>query len=525
MTTPSLNSGLRDLRHRTWIALIVAGVVGACGSEPMLVDAGVPLDAGTALDAGTESDAGNDVDGGAAAPSMLACSGLEAMCQGPPDLDGGHHPDDLFFTMLLSGDACGSSMCDCANEGNCPVEIYAERRFSGVCGGACCNVKSCPSPLYGFVRYDVERVFMRVGGIAEWSTSARTINCLNAFEATFPSGAVKFTIHNPDFAIDDVTGFTLTPTDEEPVFIGAFETVALVPPLQVPTPVLSACPEIAPASCQASPTPSLVAVSDAMCLLDSDCSVRCFDESGARDTPVLPFASLAGHPTAGHLCGLRADGGELSCFHQGLESTYYTFPGPEHAAVPLGDVQEVAVSYGRTCTLNETGALTCMTRWDTPVLACPFIPEDVEPLHGLASMLGSACALNALGFVACSSPGNELQLPTEVAFKKLAGGVEHVCGIRQDDQSLVCFGRNTESQASPPLGAFVDVSAGADLSCGIRADDATLACFGAPTLLLGVPTGSFTSVAVNSNSVCALRDDGEVICWGAETTWSLPACE
>jgi len=525
-------------RGRVWFVLVVVIALFACDPEPEPDDAGFLPDAGSAFDAGGDGD--GDGDGGVEpVPSVLSCQGEQATCQGPPVVDGGYQPDDLFYTMVLNDEACGSeSKCACADESNCPIEIFIERRYVGSCASGDCNL------LGPYATFDVQRVFLRAGAIEEWSTSAWRRNCLKAFSAIFPSAHLRFDFHHDDWAFDVVTGFTLTPKGEERHFFGSgsYSGGRLIEPPPVPTPPqLSTCPSISPASCPVPPSPALVAVRDATCLLNSDCSVRCFDDEGARESPVLPFVALRGHVYTDHVCGRRADTQDFACFRTGVDPSY---PKIENSAFPLGVVRDLAVSMHRTCAIDEWGTLRCMasTGGNPYAGGCPSLPDDVGPMRSVTFAGARACALDDDGFARCSGPIglDATPVPTDVAFQLFVGGMSHACGIRLDDQSLVCFGANADGQATPPPGAFVDVSAGVDLTCAIRADDAALVCFGAPDLLLGVPEGAFTSVAISrgnvcawdddgeyvcSGSVCALRDDGEVICWDAEKTWSIPACE
>jgi len=410
------------------------------------------------------------------------------------------------------------SLCPCAGGSHCPIEVFIEQRYVRSCFPGECNL------LGPYAKFEVLRVFWRAGTVEEWAQSVITPGgCNVGFTAYFSFGRLS---QEGNYSTG-VGPMVFTPIGGGPISMVSRSHSLTPTPTPTPTPPeLSTCPSISPASCPVPPVPALVAARDATCLLNSDCSVRCFDDEGARESPVLPFVALRGHVYPDHVCGRRADTQDFACFRTGVDSSY---PRMENSAFPLGVVRDLAVSMHRTCAIDEWGTLRCMasTGGNPYAGGCPSLPDDVGPMRSVTLAGGAACVLDDDGFALCTGPLglDATPAPTDVAFKLLVGGLWHACGIRLDDQSLVCFGANADGQASPPPGAFVDVSAGVDLTCAIRADDAALVCFGAPDLLLGVPEGAFTSVALSESSVCGLRDDGEVICWDAEKTWTIPSCE
>ncbi len=99
-------------------------------------------------------------------------------------------------------------------------------------------------------------------------------------------------------------------------------------------------------------------------------------------------------------------------------------------------------------------------------------------------------------------------------------GIEHVCAIKTD-QTVRCWGGNTEGQASPPSGTFVDLAT-QDYSwfplkvhtCGIKTNG-EVACWG--TNFRGQadpPEGTFVKLAPGRERTCAIRTDGTEACWG-----------
>jgi hypothetical protein len=116
-------------------------------------------------------------------------------------------------------------------------------------------------------------------------------------------------------------------------------------------------------------------------------------------------------------------------------------------------------------------------------------------------------------------------MPPIGSFSQVSAGAGHSCAIRKTDHTVVCWGRNTNwddtqvcGQANPPpLVPFSQVSAGWWHTCGIRENDNTIQCWGCPNTLLPTPSGTFKQVSANYGHTCAIKTDGTVECWGEES--------
>ena len=116
-------------------------------------------------------------------------------------------------------------------------------------------------------------------------------------------------------------------------------------------------------------------------------------------------------------------------------------------------------------------------------------------------------------------------------FSAVSAGSSHTCGLREDGE-IVCSGWNEYGQADAPAGRFTAVSAGSRLICAVR-ELGELACWGAnetpvthwsggiqdqPEPIYGlidsVPSGRFSAISVGYMHICAVRELGEVVCWG-----------
>ena len=101
-----------------------------------------------------------------------------------------------------------------------------------------------------------------------------------------------------------------------------------------------------------------------------------------------------------------------------------------------------------------------------------------------------------------------------LTFSQVTAGAVHTCELQTDD-TLVCWGRNDDGQATPPGGRFLQVDAGGYHTCGIRTDG-TVACWGRGYAQTGTPAGTFLQVSSGYYHSCALATDGTVTCWGLD---------
>ena len=125
------------------------------------------------------------------------------------------------------------------------------------------------------------------------------------------------------------------------------------------------------------------------------------------------------------------------------------------------------------------------------------------------------------GSTMCPSSG---QCPTiessqlrmsEVKYKAVDAGKNHTCGIKMDN-TIECWGDNTEGQTDAPEGEFMSISAGGVASCGINMDD-HLVCWGHERLTRP-PDGKYSHVSVGDEHVCAVTlahdNANKIDCWG-----------
>ncbi|HEU4412201.1 MAG TPA: hypothetical protein VFS43_43565 [Polyangiaceae bacterium] len=232
-----------------------------------------------------------------------------------------------------------------------------------------------------------------------------------------------------------------------------------------------------------------------------------------------------------HACALRDDGRVLcwggNYFGQLATVTNTGTEAPMVAPVlvdssSLGVAKQVAVGDNHSCALRQDGRVFCWGKnWDkqlgSTATSDTFVPREINS--------------PALGVV-----------------RQLALGVDHSCALR-DDGRVLCWGDNSTSQlgagqsgldsATPvliddsALGVVRQLALGSGHSCALR-DDGRVLCWGnnysgqlgvgmntgtaeplpAPQLIANGTLGSVQRIAAGNNYTCALREDGQVLCWG-----------
>ena len=100
-------------------------------------------------------------------------------------------------------------------------------------------------------------------------------------------------------------------------------------------------------------------------------------------------------------------------------------------------------------------------------------------------------------------------------YQAVDAGKNHTCGIKLDN-TLECWGDNTQGQTNAPEGQFLSVSAGGVYSCGINFEN-QLACWG-HAAIPSPPDGNYTHVSVGDEHACAITvavdNQNRIVCWG-----------
>jgi Regulator of Chromosome Condensation (RCC1) repeat protein len=113
----------------------------------------------------------------------------------------------------------------------------------------------------------------------------------------------------------------------------------------------------------------------------------------------------------------------------------------------------------------------------------------------------------------------------------VSAGAQHTCGVTADRHPAVyCWGSNFHGQGAnwrpriatdAPFIAAVD--AGARHTCVVREVDNAITCFGnnLDDQLGRDVFGRYTQVSAGGAHTCAVRPDGDIMCWGRNAAGQL----
>ena len=104
-------------------------------------------------------------------------------------------------------------------------------------------------------------------------------------------------------------------------------------------------------------------------------------------------------------------------------------------------------------------------------------------------------------------------------YQAIDAGKNHTCGIKQDN-TVECWGDNTQGQTNAPEGQFLSISAGGVYSCAINFEN-QLQCWG-HAAIPSPPDGNYTHISVGDEHACAITtvvgNENRIICWGLPST-------
>ena len=280
----------------------------------------------------------------------------------------------------------------------------------------------------------------------------------------------------------------------------------------------------------------------------------------AFDYSNLRFADVA--VGRDHTCGVLEGGswdGRMRCWGG-------SFPGLEAAVVPVrysfSVFRAVAAGDGFTCGVigqegREQGRVLCWGSDVTGVVSgAPdrggFLSVDAGPfsvcglrLDGTVVCWGGEDGRDADGVVTLKADFGQADVPLglqSATFGEVSVGRYHTCGVldggtfyRPRFDKWVCWGAVFDDEDSSVrshgrgLVSPVDydgvsqhsvggVEAGLFHNCGLGVDGGEVVCWGNEYLAPPLVEGPFRAVAVGTYHSCALREEGHVTCWGADTS-------
>lgn len=287
--------------------------------------------------------------------------------------------------------------------------------------------------------------------------------------------------------------------------------------------------------------------------------VACWNggDAVAELLPAGPFNAIDGEWLSG--CGLRP-GGEVACWGD--------FAGWE----PPGTFEAFSVAASGVCGIRGDHTVDCRRDETQPasrlivgdavsVLQTPDntvgpradwlravepagVPGSLAwvlellpagPFTGLAG--GGLCGIRPDGRLDCWAGTGERARLDGAGYRSVAHGHGYWCALTAGDE-LHCAGGDVWDSPSgaqwgaahpPPPGRFADVAVGIERACAVPLGGGEITCWGpaAGQDRHTPPAGSYTAVSIGESHdraisrvptytqhTCALRADGEVVCWG-----------
>jgi cysteine-rich repeat protein len=184
-------------------------------------------------------------------------------------------------------------------------------------------------------------------------------------------------------------------------------------------------------------------------------------------------------------------------------------------------VPQVAASWDHSCSLNAAGKVTC---WGD---SSYYVVSDT-PNSGVFTKLAmtgyrTVCATKApTDELLCWGYPTWADTAPKASVLAFAGGQVHGCAIRKDTKQVQCWGSGSDGQLNAPSnGPYISVGSASYSSCAVR-QTGELDCWGWASEFVGKPsTGTFKKVVGAGNHYCGLTASGEVSCWGSPGSYSL----
>jgi alpha-tubulin suppressor-like RCC1 family protein len=227
-----------------------------------------------------------------------------------------------------------------------------------------------------------------------------------------------------------------------------------------------------------------------------------------------------------HMCAITADK-TVSCWG---ENTF------KQLAVPsdLGKVKQLSTMENVNCAVQESGLVKCWGEAMNETFDPQDIPSAIQPALSVSVGSTHACGLASNRAVICWGEAKPARaVPVDLGpSRAVTAGRHETCAI-SDAGDLRCWGKGPSEQGYKPGPALKDVKSifvsrwGANF-CATHGAQRSVSCWGsqffdqaysieAPADLSLVKSIDITT----SGYACALRDSGEVRCWG--NTVGIPA--
>ncbi|KAL0003378.1 hypothetical protein SO802_017159 [Lithocarpus litseifolius] len=186
----------------------------------------------------------------------------------------------------------------------------------------------------------------------------------------------------------------------------------------------------------------------------------------------------------------------------------------------------ISSGFGFSCgILNSSQQVKC---WGSNTVLSNWIERDFMNMSMISIVAGGshACGLNSNGIVVCKGNNSfgQLDVPSNLVgdLFELSLGESHSCGIKQSNQSVVCWGGGGEYSLNVRDGvSFETIASGSNFTCGLNGANLSILCWGpgwpnegnlSSGVELSLPKILPGPCVDQSNCLCGVYPDSQSLC-------------
>jgi hypothetical protein len=258
----------------------------------------------------------------------------------------------------------------------------------------------------------------------------------------------------------------------------------------------------------------LVAGNQFTCGIRTDSTVLCFgiNDVGQSAAPSGLFTQIAA--SISMICGLKQDRTAV-CWGSNTYGEKLP-PALSSIRVRVGFSHICMMRYDRTSICyGDNGLGQTLINPSIPLIAfaagnqftCTLVGENN---NGVASCIGDNSANQIT-----STPKTEFFISIHTSSNALT-----ICGVRSNNQTVVCWGSCTANRCNPPLTFKTNslLSVGVAGTCGISVVDFSAVCWGTGTMTVPPASTYFQQITCGNLHCCGLTNiTNAIVCWGSNS--------
>lgn len=194
---------------------------------------------------------------------------------------------------------------------------------------------------------------------------------------------------------------------------------------------------------------------------------------------------------------------------------------------PNGSSQFISISAGSKFSCGVLESSNRVVCWENSDIASSIQSEfGNDTMVNIYAGGRHACGMNTTGFLICRGDNNngQLDVPSNLSYEYfgLALGMNHTCGIRSVNHTVVCWGGNGafSSNVTEEV-SFESIAAGLDFTCGLTTSNFSVVCWGPGWTSNMYPQGAALPLpmilpgpCVQSNCTCGIYPQSQNLCFG-----------